>query len=490
MRIIIALVLGLGLLFSSVSASAETQVKFSGFYKVFHENDVNFLRAANSSYRDSESFFWHRLQLTVDFIANEDVTVRWVTRGPNTVRWGSVPYGDARGAGSLDLFTRAIYAAVNTDYGQFVIGRHNGSMVGNIAGLETLGYKQKFGDFLNLHVFDWALPHDGLSYSKKWENGFGLNVVMVKERSTASLTEKDTDADRFGIEPYFLWETGGAGVEVSYIRDKTPQKAYTTPPPDPAYTYPVDKNWTIAINPSFFQSWGNFAIHFEGKLAWGETVYRRRADGAPELSDNKVKNQGLGFYLDGVYNYGPGQITVGGWYFDGNSPQEGGGPRPGREKGHDLVWAGNFAPFLVAYGASIGLGAGGAVNVLGDGKRTSPSKYTVGNHWAIGILGDHDVTKDIRLHYGLGFFRAVNPWGRHLARIVNGRRILADNSKDLGYEIDLGVAVKLLNNLTWESHLGYFVNGDAYNTFDDNVPGSGQKAKDTYAWANALIFTF
>ncbi|MDR2140381.1 MAG: hypothetical protein LBR11_01060 [Deltaproteobacteria bacterium] len=479
---------------SAIQALAETKIKFSGFYKVFHENDVNFTRSDTTRKRDSDSFFWHRLQLVLDFAPTEDVTVRWVLRGPNTVRWGQVPYGDARGGNTLalDVFTRAIYATITTDYGKFVIGRHNGTMVGNVAGLETLGYAPKYGDFLNNHIFDWNLPFDGITYQKKWDNGFGLNLLYVKENSHQDAAEKDADKDRFGIEPFYLWDGGGASVELSYAQDKSTNSAYK--PEDTKDTYPVDKNWIFTVNPALFFTAGDFSFHLEGKAAWSETVYKRRGAGGgnPPLPETKVKDAGLGLYADVVYKYGPGSLTLGGWYFDGSDLDEGGGPAKGRKKGHDLVGPGSFSPFLVAYGSCIGLGAGKFVNVLGDqDRRSSPKKYTVGNHWALALLGDHFLTKDIKFRYGLGFFRLVNPQGRHLVgRTAQNQPVYADDSKDLGYEFDVGVIAKILDNLTFESHFGYFINGDAFKKYDENVPSSGQKAKDTFAWANALVFTF
>jgi hypothetical protein len=494
------IILALSLFLVSIFASpgiAETKIKFSGFYKIFHENNVNFERHASNSQHDNESYFWHRLQLLVDFTPTDDINIRWVLRGPNTVRWGQIPYGDASGANAgrhLDLFTRAIYATINTDYGKFVVGRHNGSMVGNIAGLETLGYNQKYGDFLAVHVFDWNLPFDGITYTKNWDNGFGIHVLYVKERSENSITsfyDSDNDADRFGIEPYYKWDGGGVSLLISYLRDKSATSSYQL---SSNYVYPVRDNWQFFLNPALILSWGSFTLHFEGKVAWGETEYRRaiNAPGAPVLEKNKVKDSGLGLYVDGVYNYGPGAVTLAGWFIDGNDLDEG-GPAPGRKKGHGLVGGGSFSPFLVAYGSVIGLGNGSRVNVLGD---TSPNgrgvnKYKVNNHWAIAILGDHNFTKDVKFHWGLGYFRSVNARGRHLIGYdSNLDPIFANNSKDLGFEVDVGLIAKLLDNLSFESHFGYFKNGAAFKRYDAVTPGPGKKAKDTYAWANALIFTF
>jgi hypothetical protein len=486
---------------SSVTALAETKVKFSGFYKIFHENNVNFTRSADGNNQDSDSYFWHRLQLTIDFTPNENLNVRWVLRAPTGVRWGRVGYGRDGNRGAertgypYDVFTRAIYATINSDYGKFTIGRHNGGLVGNLAGLETLGYGPKYGDYLNNHVFDWNLPFDGITYQKKWDNGFGINVVYVKENgfdevSSYANSEKDVDKDRFGVEPFYLWDGGGASVNFEYSRDHSRYNSYsfTNIQNNVTYTYthPVDKNWSFSVNPAVFFTVGDFSFHFEGKAAWSETVYKRDANISPaggqprRLVETKKKDVGLGLYADAVYKYGPGAITLGAWYFDGDDLDEGNSHLPNRKKGHSLVGAGSFSPFLVAYAANGLAGPGTRANNLGDPRSASPNKYLVGNHWALALFGDHSFTKDVKIHFGLGYFRLVNPRDTHQ---VNGRDV--ENSKELGYEFDLGVIAKLLDNVSFESHFGYFVNGDAFKDYD-----TGQKAKNTYAWANALIFTF
>ncbi|MDR1578214.1 MAG: hypothetical protein LBT86_08335 [Deltaproteobacteria bacterium] len=498
LRAILAFAFFLGLAFSSVTALAATKVNFSGFYKIFHENNVNFSRSVSNNNKDSQSFFWHRLQLVVDFAATENVNVRWVLRGPTAVRWGRVPTGrqgsrgDASTGYPYDVFTRAIYATVKTDFGKFNLGRHNSGMVGTLAGLDTLGYAPKYGDFLNNHVFDTNMTFDGITYQKKWDSGLGLNVIYVKETGFDQGYEnedKDVDKDRFGIEPFYLWDGGAASLNIEYSRDLSRFNNATIG----GNVYPVEKNWAFSLNPALILKFGDLSFHFEGKAAWGETVFRRFSNTptAPNLEANKAKDVGLGFYVDAVYKYGPGSVTLGGWYFDGNDPtdpNEGGAPSPTRKTGHGLVGAGSFSPFLVAYAGSGLIGPGTSVNNLGLTGSGSPARFGLNNHWALAIFGDHSVAKDVKVRYGLGYFRLVNPLGRHLIGLDGaGNPILADNSQDLGFEIDLGVITKLLDNVSFESHFGYFFNGSAFDQYNGTTAA---KAKDTFAWANALIFTF
>jgi hypothetical protein len=104
----------------------------------------------------------------------------------------------------------------------------------------------------------------------------------------------------------------------------------------------------------------------------------------------------------------------------------------------------------------------------------------MGNHWGIGLLGNHAINDDIKLNYGIGYFRLVESWHNN----INGFR----QSKDLGFEIDLGATFQILDNLSFETQFGYMFNGSAYDGWNNN--GVWSNAKDTFAWANVLAVTF
>jgi hypothetical protein len=256
-----------------------------------------------------------------------------------------------------------------------------------------------------------------------------------------SQQSKDADRDRFGIEPRYQWDTGGVSFGVVYIRDKTDAYAGIEP-----------KSGNIfVINPALVQSWGPFSIHFEAALAWGKYTY------AGAISDDKIR--GLGLYLDAVYNYGSGDVTLMSWFADGTGTND--------RYDHEAIGMGDFYPFLVAYNHY----------TLGNGTWTSNLTDTddsLTDHWGIAILGNHSINDDIAINYGVGYFRRVSTldfgWGKI--------------SKSLGWEIDLGVTFQLLDNLSFESKFGYMFNGSAYKW------GTDAKIKDTFAWANVLAVTF
>ncbi|MDR2461540.1 MAG: hypothetical protein LBE38_12320, partial [Deltaproteobacteria bacterium] len=306
---------------------------------------------------------------------------------------------------------------------------------------------------------------------------------------------KDNDSDAFGIQLTYQWEGGGFAFGAAYVRDVA----------DPY----VESDYAIFINPAFVQSfqgtWGEFAIHFEGKFGWGERAFSRYFLGEPNTFDNTMDSKGIGIYLDGVWTYGDGagDITLATWYVSGTDSD----PRNYRDNAvvpvdnKTLVSMGDFAPFLVAHNG-VTLGTGIFSNTFGgivfdqhcEDYAFCDQNYGLVNQWGIAILGNHKLTPEIAVNYGIGYFRLVEPalWWHLYTR--NGVATYQSQSTDLGWEIDIGFTFQLYEHLSFETQFGYMFNGDAYSIYEpaENVAdlGTWHSPHDTFAWANVIAFTF
>jgi hypothetical protein len=519
MKKLLALALGALLVASAVPAFAESRVEFSGFFKAYYQSLHNFNRSVDYHDggdtvrgRDSEAFFQNRLQIDVTFRPTDEIAINWRFRGPHYGKWGS---GD-----SYNLFTRFIYGEITQPWGPVVVGRLADGLPGTVLGLANLGYAPSYGnEFLYNQVFDINDVVDGIAYVNSWDNGFGLAAWYVKAASnpytadygnyftdyysewisanpglftvSPATANKDADYDHFGIEPHYKWADGGVSLALIYERDKT----------SPV----VSSDYAFFINPALVQNWGPFSIHFEAKIGWGRTRISknyirdhanvtpgREADFDAFLDDLRTSERrtGLGIYLDGSYNYGAGDVTLAGWFVDGTAwhRRDGGAPEQERTD-HDLVNLGDFAPFLVAFNAttwgSSGRGSRSKTLISKYGDEGGQNEGT--NQWGIAILGNHSFTDDIKFNYGIGYFRAVEaPYWQ------DDDGDYHSFSKDLGWEIDAGITIQLLDNLTFESQFGYMFNGGYYDQPIVNSAGKTalRSAKNTYAWANVLAFTF
>jgi hypothetical protein len=342
-------------------------------------------------------------------------------------------------------------------------------------GLKTLGYT--YGTtYIYANPFDYKQVADGISYTYTMDNGFGVNVYYAKfvtmDVDTAFRRDKDVDYDRYGVEPFYKWEGGGAALNLEYARD---MRNATT-----------EKDYAFFVNPAIFQTWGDFTIRFEGKIGWGETTTINPATNVR----TKVDREGLGLYTQLTYKYGAGDVNLMGWFADGSSLEER-NDNDRHRKSHDLVTMGDFSPFLVAYYEnSLSNRVSRYVDPSLSGYARSRYEELYGNqnhrgrlglngfnHWGLGLLGNHNFTDKIRFNWGIGYFRLVEEMYR-------------GQSKDLGVEVDVGVRIQVIKGVTFESQFGYMFNGDAWRNGDGTVDYRYRDAKDTYAWLNALQFSF
>jgi hypothetical protein len=518
MRKLALFCLALALAVTSVPALAESKIDFSGYLKVFHENLHNFTRSGVNNARDNDSFFTNKLQVNLEIQPTDDISIFWTFRSMNYARWGAVRAGSGGNpAGPADFFTRWLYAEVRQPWGTVQIGRLADGLGSNAGGLASLGYTPAWGsEFLYVMPFDLDGPTDSIVYSYDFGNGFVLAAFYAKDLLDPYLgitpdnfnpdlyQRKDSDRDRFGIEPRYQWDTGGVSLGVVYIRDMTFDQADIVGgiiPGFNAYDGLATKDaYEIMINPSFIQNWGPFAIHLEGIIGFGK--YKLRSY-LPTCANNtyceqEYRDNGLALYLDASYNYGAGDITLMSWFADGSSYDDvydANGAIRINAKHHSSIGMGDFAPFLVAYNNTT-LANGTWDNNVAD-NFGDPLGIDAGdtNHWGIAILGNHAINDDIRLNYGLGYFRLVSlPYTSDVLRAGNGPGGAVPNrSKSLGFEIDLGATFQILDNLSFETQFGYMFNGSAhrYSEYDvNNVAWYGPKPKDTFAWANVLAVTF
>ena len=440
------LAMGLGALLvagSVAPAFAASQVDFSGYYRTYFGNTWNNTFAK----QNDDSSFAHRLNLDFVFKPTDEISVNWEFRAPNSYRWGA-----AAGAGNT-AESRFVYGQIDQDWGSIFIGRFAEKFT--YLGLHNLGYQPKGVNphYTLIGPFDVDAPTDGIRYLNRWDSGFQL---AVQYNRLSDAVGNDPSTQLFTVEPAFFWDGGAASLGVAYLREyRNTASTYTT----------VNTNFKgFTLNPAFVQSFGDFSIHFEGKGMWLKDY---------GVADTKA--QGLGFYLDFDYNYGPGNAMLAGWWISGDDDSA------DKNKGA-LDFGTGFKPLLIAYGGtSTALANGGAyggrvagINPIsianGNGYNTA-NVTDMSNHWAIAGMGNHAFTDDVTMHYALAYL-ALN-------------KVAPGQSKGIGWEADLGFTFKLLDNLDLRTTFGYFGAGKAV---EENVTGDYKKS--AYSWVNTLQFSF
>ncbi|MDR1921352.1 MAG: hypothetical protein LBS31_06360 [Candidatus Adiutrix sp.] len=574
-----ALAMALGAMMAAGAASqanAASQVDFTGYYRAYYVVESN-LDHQSGDAAFTDSFFAHRLNLEIAFTPTDEISVHWRLRAPNLARWG---------AGSLNPVTHFLYGRIKQDWGTVYVGRVTDVL--NRYGLASLGYGRSTDPvFTATGPFESNSPVDAIRYVNTWDNGFGLLAQYAKVSTgvadnTVASWSSDHDLDGFRVEPRYEWDGGGAALGLVYERNATFGRTSAANGGD-------DKRNAWYLNPAFSQSFGDFGLHFEGLVGWASTeVKGLQADGTTYPDRDE---EGYGFYLDGTYNYGPGNVALAGWWasgtgLGGNSwyEDENGVEWWTEQKSKSLVDFGtNFYPLVVAFGDSRGwqrsggysdlnvknysgnanavtvannaftnfvLGPGGLDRYFGDDEgvaRISQDRvggYTIAhrtaqstpagagaswydnevwdslnsgtsNHWALALTGNHSFTDEIALHWAVAYlglnkpnYRITNSFslGNDLDNLSSdiNTYTYAEQDKDLGWEIDLGLEFRLLDNLRLTTTFGYLFSGDAYRTLRgynvgaENSAGENLRAvravwedpKDAYGWYNVLQFSF
>ncbi len=395
---------------SATQAEAASYVDFSGYYTAYFLNDVNLGRqASDESFTDS--YFGHRFNLDVTFTPTDEIQVFWRLRGPNWQRWGN-------NGGMLDLSTEHIYGVIEQDFGTFTIGHFADTL--DVYGLASLGYQPNANPmWTNVGPYDNAAHIDAIRYNNEWDNGFGLMGQYAKLEATyvnaggaigTSGWSSDADYDRIQLEATYKWDGGGAALGVQYDRNVVsgnagilfPTSAGVTPAVlDTKWNNGLDKHQAWYINPAIMHSWGDFSVHFEAMLGWGDYDYQHIVPVGSRFASADHDANGYSFYLDADYNYGPGNVTLAGWWVSGSDLEDAtmvlddtGNYYHFKGDSNSLVNIdnGNFYPLLVAYNGNASgfgrVGTYGEISGANNGSAVNMANNAYENYIHQGWVGN------------------------------------------------------------------------------------------------------
>ncbi|MDR2611795.1 MAG: hypothetical protein LBG06_02795 [Deltaproteobacteria bacterium] len=465
---------------SADRASAESPITFSGYLRL---RTIAFGGAmpSNGNLRDpiSERYGHTRFRVNVVFKPSDIIEVRWRFHGPHGTRWGNTD------SSANNLRSIYFFGVAKTSFGTFRAGRISSDF--DSAGLQTLGYLPYWGFSSQALPFDRDSENDGIEYRNDWDNGFGLKMFYMKRASSMlgdgaavpaalagqyerSAAVKDGDYDRFSVEPYYKWGTGGVSLALQYDTNKFDYDNTNGGDVGGREDFLVRKNYFMSINPALVQQWdiGNgktFAIHAEAKYSFGK---RQMATPEGGVAPPSQKQDGFGAYLDFTLGYPQGSASLVSWYFRGTDEYGPGANDPRTNPAyHSLVHGGEgFYPFMLF----------NYVQSYLTGIAQTGGWQTAGN-WGVGVLGNHKLNDFVTLNYGIGTF------GRTADYFITDTR---KASRGMGTEVDLGFVIKILDGLQWQTKFAYYNVGNYYG--DRN--GRPEWNHDMWGWANEFLFQF
>ena len=181
-----------------------------------------------------------------------------------------------------------------------------------------------------------------------------------------------------------------------------------------------------------------------------------------DFEDDVLEDQdlsGWAFYIDVLFNYGPGEVGL--QYFYASGDDDAGDD----ELGGQATSGADYLPFIVATDIEVSGPVGG--QGLNDA-----------SNWSmVGLWADHSITEDMMIHAAIGYFR-INEVGEDAG-------YPADTDNHYGNEVDLGFQWKIMSGLKYTTIVGYFMGGDYFQFGDDNI-----EVGDAYVWKNELSLSF
>jgi hypothetical protein len=458
------------------AALAETKFEFSGNYRVRYNLYNNFPLAGDADDEQKRANWDHRFRWQPVFVISDCLKLSTRIQAYNanwgdtaadmdgaTYNLGQYPYN--RNAAPLNL-NRA-WMDIKTKYGLFKVGR----MYGGSIGLDPLGYTggsfigAAHGVFTNIQPFEsttdrdrivYNLPLGAFTFSALFEKGHEVDSGNAGGSSNIGY---DEDADTYAVGGTYKWATGSANLTGLYVRNRD----YDFENPG-AETFRDDLDRYVVV-PAFIQSFGPFTMHFEFDYMWGTIRY----DNTSVLDDQDIV--GWGAYIDGWYNYGPGEVGGLFQYEQGTNWDRGADETIEGMMGY----GGDHVPFVAAQGviANHDLTDG----LMGDGDGADR------NYWALGVQANHNLSEVLMLHAALGYFSLVDVPDNYVD--ANGAVAPDEVDKDLGFELDLGLNWKIMEGLDFTSMVGYFWGGNAFE-----YGGLVDDVGNAYAWRNMLWLSF
>jgi hypothetical protein len=440
----------LGLVAGLAATASALELKVDGTYQAdgYYINQGNGAAGGGGVYPwddeqgDSDSWYWHTFRINPTLIVNDKVEVRGDLRlvDSDTV-WGNQPDGDA---GDLSdgkhIRMRKLWLVYDSPIGKWEVGRRPaGAWMGGFVNTSSAADR----------IMLWA---------PKMQN-FKAYAFLQKTTEVDAFDEQlpgmeNTDNDYYEVAGGYVAEGVNAWLGAAWAANKT--NDFTDPDTgDPGSTtdmYRIKGYADFVVNEMF-----TLAGEFDYK--WGQTEFNSGA------ADRDISS--LAGIVSAIGNFGDLSGSLHYAYISGedDDPSEVTAYDPSKGTGAD------FEPLYImtGYAANVLNGDLGP-NDVGTAVRTS------GVH-AIIALADFKASEDLTLHGGIGWGQAADTdW------------LLAeygDVDDSYGWEVDLGMAYKLYQNLTYEVHFGWWAVGDFAE-----LGNAAMETEDVYLLSHHLTMKF
>lgn len=388
---------------------------------------------------DSDSFYWHTFRFDPTLIINDKVQIKGDIRlvDSNSV-WGS--QDDLQRFDGGGVRVNKVWLVYDSPIGKWEVGRRPaGAWMGGFVNSGTAADR----------IMWWAPAMDNFkayAFLQKSEEKDGYDGTL-----------ENNDNDYYEVAGGYVAEGVNAWLGLGWGANKT--NDLTT----------VDEE-TGAVNLGSstdmyrIKGYGDFVINEMFTVAgefdykWGQTEFNNNA---PDRDIDSFAG-----IISGIGNFGDLSASLHYAYISGAEVDANGNIDTAAYDANNGMGA-DFEPLYILTGSACNILNGDlGANLVGTAVRTS------GAH-AIVALADFKASEDLTLHGGLG-------WGKADETDWLGPNI----DDDYGWEVDLGLAYKLYQNLTYEIHFGWWAVGDFAEL------GGAAQSEDIYLLSHHLSMKF
>lgn len=385
--------------------------------------------------------------------------------------WGQqVP--DKTGTDNADFVNwKHAYLKAKFDIGTLSVGR----MVGASQGGNGAPYGTEFLDCDGVaDRIKFVTKIDPVTVFAVYEKGVEQDTNLGDHNSDLVTGPEDSytdsDYDKYFAGAVFKAEGIEAGLLLAYATDKSNSDiGAITYDREFYYTAPYVK---ATLGP----------VNLEAEISYWMGDSRDYHDSAIDDIDKKA----LAFYLYGDMNAGPATVGLGCAFSqgDGDDADDEDNFHPGCNE---------WQPLLILFSDKAGAGLGGNLTALGidlfqGGNYNSDSAGTIAD-WGYELIyatATMSPTENVTLNAAIGYCQAED-----VPSSIMG--IDVDIDDEVGWEFDLGVEVKLMDNLTYHATAAYLLAGDVWEDVHDeyDVLDIYDISKgDTWAVVHGLTLTF
>ena len=467
MKKVLSTVAALGLVAGIATSAAALELKVKGDYLVEGysiSNGMGILGGAGLALTESganstDSYFQHKFTINADLKVNDSITMKSRIRLVDYATiWGS--QDDTSVGNGSNFAVKRLWMVYKSPIGQWEIGRRpagawEGTFINNGTRADRIMWKsgKMLGETFSMYAF----------YQKSTE-------------SDAYTSDSNRDNDYYEVYGAFTGY-GKTSLAVGYKQDNTSDVgAYTTV--DAATVMVTDADGNVY----------SIDATTPGATAYGSSTSAMRVKGYGKYPLADMLS--LEFEFDHIFgdkdinNPAGTSIDIDSWAFmtaldadfgaasanfmyfyisgDDNGTTDGESSAYSSSKG-----TGNdFEPLYILTGTQTGI----LNNDIGSSSAYGAAARTAGVHGLV-AAGDFKASDKLSFHGAFGIAEAADE--------------MTGYDSDYGYEIDAGLAYKLLDNLTYNLHFGWMSTGDFFQMGDATA-----ETNDITLLYNKLYMTF